>query len=307
MGGYFSAAGGAARSGAAAVDTTAGLATSWNPAANGWVYDILPAGTVAYISGGAAGFSTVYLGAGPLMPVPTTPAAGEPVAQTPTLMATFTDPNPGDSGQLDFQLCADPACGSVLQSGSSAAGLGGGTASSWTTPGALTVGATYYWRVRGTDTNAVSSNYTAPRALSVPPPPDTTPPTIVPVFARMARLARVLRHGFLASVTLSEASSVRAMATIPWASALHLGLVRAPKRTHPKHPKFFIVGTGSGSASAGRETVKVTFTRAARRRFTRAKAIQHVTITLVATDMSGNVGMTSRRLTLTPPKAKPKQ
>src|SRR5205085_311935 len=62
---------------------------------------------------------------------PTTPALVSPANAavltsadlTPQLTATFSDPNTGDTGRLNFQITSDASCTTVLQSGSSGAGL----------------------------------------------------------------------------------------------------------------------------------------------------------------------------------------
>src|SRR5579884_2200155 len=82
---------------------------------------------------------------------PTAPALGSIAARinntTPTLAATFSDPDgAADTGTLSIQLCSTSGCATVLQSGSSAAGIANGASGTWT-PSALSDG-TYYFRDR---------------------------------------------------------------------------------------------------------------------------------------------------------------
>jgi uncharacterized protein YceK len=119
---------------------------------------------------------------------PNLPALVSPGARinntTPTLAATFSDPDAGDTGTVAFQLCSDAACGTVLQSGSSPSGLANGANGSWT-PAALAEG-TYYWRAQSTDSAANVSGWSATSSFVV----DTTPPGS-PTVGAPASAARV--------------------------------------------------------------------------------------------------------------------
>ena len=50
-GGYFTSIGGQGRSGIAALDAATGLATAWNPNANGTVYALAVSGSSVYAGG----------------------------------------------------------------------------------------------------------------------------------------------------------------------------------------------------------------------------------------------------------------
>ncbi|MCW2962210.1 MAG: hypothetical protein JWM90_2597 [Thermoleophilia bacterium] len=83
---------------------------------------------------------------------PTTPlAAATGLSPTPLLTATYTDPAPGLAGLVDFEICSNVTCGTVIRTGSSAAGIVSGSPASWTTPTPLAYSTTYYWRARATD------------------------------------------------------------------------------------------------------------------------------------------------------------
>ena len=89
--------------------------------------------------------------------VPALNSVAARVKTTPPLSATFSDPDAADTGTLSFELCSDPACATVLQSGSSAAGLANGATGTWTPPMNIADGlhdGTYYWRAQATDSYA---------------------------------------------------------------------------------------------------------------------------------------------------------
>lgn len=87
---------------------------------------------------------------------------------TATLTATFSDPDTGDAGRVNFQICADATCsagGDPVASGSSSAGLANGADGSWSS-GSLTAGQ-YYWRAQNMDQSGLTSAWSATRALTV--------------------------------------------------------------------------------------------------------------------------------------------
>lgn len=109
--------------------------------------------------------------ADPSSPTQTAPADALRTNAWPQLAARFDDPVAGDTGTLDFELCSDAACASVLAS-SSAAGLANGATGSFA-PGALGEG-TYYWRVRAQDSGGGTSGWAATRSFTY----DTTSPAV---------------------------------------------------------------------------------------------------------------------------------
>jgi hypothetical protein len=115
--------------------------------------------------------------------VPTFDAVAARAQTTPQLSATFADPPASDSGTLRFELCADSACTSLLQS-HTASGVANNTKANWT-PSSLADGI-YYWRVQATDSAAHSSAWSAASSFAV----DTTPPGL-PAFVSPANADRV--------------------------------------------------------------------------------------------------------------------
>jgi hypothetical protein len=107
----------------------------------------------------------------PGIPSLTGPADASYLGATPTLSATFSNSDAGDSGTLDFQVCSDSNCTAVVKSGSSAGGLHNGDSGNWT-PSGLADG-TYYWQAGGVDAAGNQSAWSAPRSFTL----DTTPPT----------------------------------------------------------------------------------------------------------------------------------
>lgn len=102
----------------------------------------------------------------PSTPSLVSPAAGAAVTTlTPTLTATFQDPNAGQTGRVDLQLCSTSTCGTVLQSGSSASALGSGSNGSWSVPVSLTWSTTYWWRARNVDATGLASPWSATRSF----------------------------------------------------------------------------------------------------------------------------------------------
>ena len=78
-----------------------------------------------------------------------TPAAAATVSTTPTLTATYADPD-GGSGTVEFEVCSVSDCSTVVRvgaSGSTASGANG----SWAVSPALATATQYWWRARGDD------------------------------------------------------------------------------------------------------------------------------------------------------------
>ncbi len=113
----------------------------------------------------------------PTAPTLVTPTAAQFVnSATPTLTASFADPDTQDSGKVTFQLCSVNDCSSVLQTiDSTSTNLAVGANGSATYSGgtALVDGNTYYWRAKSVDASSASSAYGAIRAFTV----DTSGPT----------------------------------------------------------------------------------------------------------------------------------
>src|SRR5205823_1649571 len=111
------------------------------------------------------------------------PALGPPAdgvfvgSTTPTLAATFADPDSHDFGKVVFEVCADSACASSLGSfDSSATNLNVGQTGSGQVPGSFSLhtATKYWWRARDVDSSSAASAFGATRSFTV----DTTAPSI---------------------------------------------------------------------------------------------------------------------------------
>src|SRR4029079_3950517 len=106
---------------------------------------------------------------------PTTPTLVSPAdasrlnTATPTLTATFNDPDSQDSGKVTFEVCMTSNCSSSLGSfDSSSTNLAVGANGSAAVPAGfnLTDG-TYYWRAENVDAAAASSSCHPNRSFTV--------------------------------------------------------------------------------------------------------------------------------------------
>ena len=104
----------------------------------------------------------------PDAPVLASPADGA-VTSPRSLSASFSDPDAGDSGSLEFRVCTSPAAAEVECSPSVDAGSSGnvanGATGSWTVGAALAHGTTHYWQARNVDALGGRSTWTATRSF----------------------------------------------------------------------------------------------------------------------------------------------
>jgi|GEM_PF-5873558 len=144
------------------------------PGANPMIRDTAtPTGNPAASASGIA-VTNNTADAAPTAPVPVDPADGLRVdSARPALTATFTDPDPNDTGTITFQVCADASCSTVLQTFSTSAGIPNGSNGTAAVPSSLADG-TYHWRAKAADSASQASAYGATRSFVV----DTTAPTI---------------------------------------------------------------------------------------------------------------------------------
>jgi len=109
----------------------------------------------------------------PNTPILVSPADGATTANTtPSLVATFSDPDALDTGQVNFQVCVNATCtggGDPQRSGSSPAGLTNPANGTWTVSAAL-ANATYYWRAQNIDQWGAVSAWSATRQLIIGAP-----------------------------------------------------------------------------------------------------------------------------------------
>ncbi len=114
----------------------------------------------------------------PDTPATLSPAGGVMVTTaTPTLSASFVDPDPGDTGTIDFRVCANAGCtgaGEPQEAFSSPSGIANGANGSAAIPSGLADGS-YYWSARATDQTGTHSSYTAARLITI----DTVAPVNV--------------------------------------------------------------------------------------------------------------------------------
>ena len=89
----------------------------------------------------------------------------------PHLAGTFVSSDPGDTGALQFQLCADPDCANVVLSGWSASVAAGATAS-WMPDASVLEDGVYFWRVRSEDAAGNDSAWSVTSTFTL----DRTPP-----------------------------------------------------------------------------------------------------------------------------------
>src|SRR5262249_36564613 len=113
---------------------------------------------------------------------PSTPGLVSPAdgtrlnTSTPTLTATFSDPDATDTGRATFAVCSTSTCSSSLGTfASSSTTLTVGQNGSGSVPGGLiSSDGTYYWRAKNVDAAAGTSGNSAIRSFLV----DTTAPTM---------------------------------------------------------------------------------------------------------------------------------
>ncbi|MCB0878275.1 MAG: hypothetical protein KDC46_04760 [Thermoleophilia bacterium] len=87
----------------------------------------------------------------PSAPTLTAPSDGAYALDASNLTAQFNHPQAGHTGTLEFQVCADSGCTSVLDSGVSGGGIPIGGSGTFTMTTGLPLDTTLYWRARGID------------------------------------------------------------------------------------------------------------------------------------------------------------
>ena len=96
---------------------------------------------------------------------------------TPTLSASFADPDTLDFGKLTFEVCADGSCSTSLGTfDSTATNLNVGQSGSAAVPVGfnLQTATQYWWRAKSVDSSNANSSFSSTRTFTV----DTTPPAV---------------------------------------------------------------------------------------------------------------------------------
>jgi hypothetical protein len=113
------------------------------------------------------------------------------LSSTPTLEASFADSD-GDSGAVDFRVCAvgapaGEACSGPVATGSSGP-VASGTTGTWTVDPALAVG-TYHWQALARDSRAAESGWSATQSFTVHRAP-AAPTLVSPAAGAQVRTSR---------------------------------------------------------------------------------------------------------------------
>jgi hypothetical protein len=136
----------------------------------------------------------------PDVPALDSPADGSVTTSTsPTLAATFSDPDSADTGTVEFRVCttlvggAGSDCSDEVVSGSSAT-VANGAIGSWTVSPALAPG-TYYWQARASD-GIGTSEWSATRSLKVHQAPAPLTLSSPAAGAQVRKASPVLKASF---------------------------------------------------------------------------------------------------------------
>jgi hypothetical protein len=125
------------------------------------------------------------VGTVPNQPTLQSPADAATTDALPTLSATFSDPDSGDTGKVKFKICKASDCSDgadpVASGTSSVTTLSSGQDGAWTPGVALTTGS-YYWLAKNVDANGGPSAWSTARAITIDAdPPDTSITSAAPV------------------------------------------------------------------------------------------------------------------------------
>jgi hypothetical protein len=206
-------------------------------------------------------------------PVDTTPPdpasalspAGSAVKRKIRLRAAFPASDVGHGGTLEFQVCVDVACRSVVASGSSGV-VAPGTAGTWSPTASLRDG-TFFWRVRAVDLAGNASSWSAPRRLIL----DGTPPGR-PQHFRAAIKGKTLTLRWKAPVDVRAVRGYALLVDGRRARDLKPTLRSVRIRLMPSDDRTFALASfdAAGNVSASTEPLPVRGIRQAARRYVRA-------------------------------------
>ncbi|MEX2464926.1 MAG: hypothetical protein WD428_03510, partial [Gaiellaceae bacterium] len=125
----------------------------------------------------------------PDAPVLASPADGA-ITSSRSLSASFSDPDAGDSGSVEFRVCTSPAaagveCSPSVASGSSST-VANGAPGSWEAGAALAHATTYYWQARGVDVLGGQSAWSGTRSFVLDDAP-ASPTLSLPLAGALVR------------------------------------------------------------------------------------------------------------------------
>ncbi len=164
------------------------------------------------------------IGNGVTTPTLVTPLNAAVAGTTPTLKATYGDPE-GDTGTITFEVCSDPACASPVRTGTSASDLSSGANGSWTVTTALPDGI-FYWRARSTDSYMGVSSWSSTRSFSTLSTPDitsVTPSTMVRGATGVA--IQVTGTGFVSGAIVTVSGTGVSVDSVTFVNATRLDVV----------------------------------------------------------------------------------
>ncbi len=131
----------------------------------------------------------------PDVPALVTPTAAQHLnTLTPSLIATFSDADTTNTGQITFRVCDSSDCSNVLATFSSGAGIANGANGSASVPGGtITSDGTYYWQAKATDNTTAASAFSSSRSFVVDTTARRPPPAARSPFASTAPRRRIRR------------------------------------------------------------------------------------------------------------------
>ena len=150
--------------------------------------------SVSNVSGWSATSSFVVDTVPPGAPTLDAPASAARTNSS-TLNGTFVDSDGTDSGTVDFQLCSNASCSSVVGSSTSST-VTPGAAASWTP---VVADGTYWWRLRATDAAGNQTGWTSTQSFVLDTNPPATPTATGPVDGAYLGAAPALGGNFSSS------------------------------------------------------------------------------------------------------------
>jgi hypothetical protein len=144
------------------------------------IYDCWPQGHTTFLATGGTTYRIMVGGGGTTGPFTLTLTSSTPAPKAPTLIspssgasllegsslsARFGHSQAGRTGTLEFELCSDALCATVLDTGLSGSGIAIGSDGSHTLPTGLPLDTTLYWRSRGIDDLLVVGPWSGTRTV----------------------------------------------------------------------------------------------------------------------------------------------